>query len=785
MLSILTLIETDPHSDNVECLIALVKTLRPNSPENGEDAVNKVHTLIHTLQQNPNYSYALRHYLLRVYATRRQTSLYTDIGILPNAGFFTELFQRMAYRILPPALDETYLRDCLDRVLPFETDYVWLNAISTDTWLSLIAVLLPSHDEPSFNSNLSATKQVSDSANVDKTIDNKTIVRQATKVINDTNTNDVLDRSNTIAELLDATQTLSYRISAMGLEPSLIRLYPEMEDFESPFLMQNVELHQYLAGYRRLLNGEGAIINRSNDDHNPDLNAIKSTANDNMSGEEMTVSKLIEDAKHLQVMLDQCNDVVIKIRKNALKKGTSVALTYLLVRLDQSIARLRKLLTLVEVGEVHNSQDFPPLPQLEMLRQITSAAQDDGALIVDIPTLSLVTPAQIGKRIAAVTLARELVEAHNRKYAVRELFASNINLLARNITENASRTGEHYIAEDRSEFIAMFRSAAGAGLIIGFMAMMKILYSYIRAAPLVEAFLFSMNYSAGFMLIHVLHFTVATKQPAMTASRIAVGLHSKDSRHIDIDSLVDLLVKVFRTQFIAVTGNLLMVFPVAYLISVGWLHLFGHHLVTADKAQHLLHDLDPFHSLALFHAAIAGVCLFMAGLISGYYDNRALYTHMAKRLERARWLRKILGKTRLSNVAHYLESNLGGLMGNFYFGILLGTIGTVGFMIGLPIDIRHITFSAANFAIALVGLDNHMGWQMAVRSIVGILAIGTINLWVSFSLALFVALRSRQVQFRQGLPLAKAILSRFLRRPIEFFIPPKDAAPDIQSKPVA
>ncbi|MGS0743583.1 recombinase, partial [Glaciimonas sp. GG7] len=211
-----------------------------------------------------------------------------------------------------------------------------------------------------------------------------------------------------------------------------------------------------------------------------------------------------------------------------------------------------------------------------------------------------------------------------------------------------------------------------------------------------------------------------------------------------------------------------------WLISVGWLHLFGHHLVNPDKAQHLLHDIDPFNSLALFHAAIAGACLFVAGLISGYYDNRALYTHMAKRIERARWLRTMLGAERLSKVAHYLEANLGGLMGNFYFGILLGTIGTIGFMVGLPIDIRHITFSAANFAIALVGLDNHLDWHIAVRSVFGILAIGTVNLWVSFSLALFVALRSRQVRFQQSVPLAKAVFARFMQHPIDFFMPPKE-----------
>ncbi|KAF3999426.1 site-specific recombinase [Glaciimonas immobilis] len=772
MLTSIKLIEADPFSDNVDYLSTLVKTLRPPEPDDHLTATQNVRALLDLLRNDPASASALRHYLLHLYASRRQTSLYTDIGILPNAGFFTELFQRMSYRVLPPALDEAYLRDCLDRVLPAETDYRWINAIPTEDWLGLIEILYDAAPNTADNINhgivdLASTK--ADSATAKE-------APQVTNVVRD-----LRDRRKTITELLEAMQTLSYRISAMGLEPSLIRLYPEMEDMESPFLMQNVEFHRYLAGYRRYLEGEVTIanVNGATAEYGNDAQSKADTT----PTRQQSAAALIQDAKHLQVMLDQCSDVVIKIRKNALKKGTSVALTYLVVRLDQSIIRLRKLLMLADVEDVVIASENGQ--KIDQEAEAPSTCSNTEKLTANVPSNLSVSPEQIAKRNAAITLARELIEAHNRKYAIRELFASNINLLARNITENASRTGEHYIAESRSEFSAMFRSAAGAGVIIGFMAMMKILYSYLRAAPLVEAFLFSMNYSTGFMLIHVLHFTVATKQPAMTASRIAAGLHSKDNRNIDIDSLVDLIVKVFRTQFIAVTGNLVVVFPVAYVIGVTWLHMFGHHLVTPDKAQHLLHDLDPLHSLALFHAAIAGGCLFIAGLISGYYDNSALYTHMAKRIERVRWLRKLIGQERLQKVAEYLESNLGGLMGNFYFGILLGTIGTVGFMVGLPIDIRHITFSAANFAIALVGLDNNMGWQTAVRSVLGILAIGTINLWVSFSLALFVALRSRQVHFRQGLPLAKAILSRFCRRPIDFFIPHKDVAPEAESNSVA
>jgi site-specific recombinase len=324
----------------------------------------------------------------------------------------------------------------------------------------------------------------------------------------------------------------------------------------------------------------------------------------------------------------------------------------------------------------------------------------------------------------------------------------------------------------------MFRSAAGAGLIVGIMAMITIFVNHLHAAPLVEAFLLSLNYSLGLILIHVLHFTVATKQPAMTASRIAAELHSRDGRNIDLDSLVELITKVARTQFIAVLGNIAMAFPTAYLLAWGYFYLQGQNIVTPEKAVHLLHDINPLHSLALFHAAITGVCLFVVGLISGYYDNKSVYANIRPRIEQLSWLRRLLGKNRLKKFAAYIESNLGGLMGSLNFGIMLGSIGTLGFMLGVPIDIRQITFSAANLALSICSLDNRISWQIAVTSMLGILSIGMINLLVSFSLALFVALRSRQVTFDQWPALLKGLLMRFLKAPLDFILQPKNSVKD-------
>ncbi|MCS0633120.1 site-specific recombinase [Telluria mixta] len=698
MLSILELL--DPDSDRIDLLVDLVDRLRPRRASDHDYARAQVRTLTQLLKGHPGQAWTLRRYLTRLLETRRHTSLYSDVGILSNDGFFTELKKRIAYRILPPALDDLYLSDTLDRVLCREDDYQWIRAVPNADWLELFDV-------------------VANAAPPEDAADESAESSRARKVV--------------LAGLLDAIRTLSCRVCALGLEPRLIHAHMEIEEVDSPFLMQNIEANKYLDDYGRLMAGEVDTM---------------------------------EDARHLLVMLDQCEDVVLKIRRGALASGTSVALTYLLVALTQSIDRLRKLLFLVDT-----SGELPSAPTVDVETLANEATPPTE------PPTSL-------RRAAAVDLAQELAEAHNTKYEVRGLLRDNIDLLARNVTENASRTGEHYIAERRADLRGMFASSAGAGIIIGVMALIKILISYQHRAPLIEALLYSLNYAAGFMLVHVLHFTIATKQPAMTAARIASALHDtaqrgggrpgSSRRQVDVDSMAALVNKVFRTQIVAVLGNLATVIPVAWAIALAWYWIFGTHLVNPVKAEHLIEDSHPWHSLALLHAAIAGVWLFVSGLVSGYYDNKAMYTRMGQRVQQLRWLRRLLGEARRARFARYVEDNLGGLMGNFVFGVLMGITGTVGYLLGLPLDVRHVTFSSANFAIGFVGLGQQLDPDTIAITFLGIALIGMVNLLVSFGLALWVALRARKVRFRHGFLLLRALGRRLRAAPLDFFIGPRD-----------
>lgn len=496
---------------------------------------------------------------------------------------------------------------------------------------------------------------------------------------------------------LAALRVLAHRVSALGLESEFVRNYPAVEDFESPFLALSNETEHFVRHQREHMQGlrEDCI-----------------------------------DHLQMQVLMAQCHDTLRKVRRQASEQGVSISLTYLLVRLEQSLQRMTLMLSFIA-----GSKDLQPMLLARFLKTMS--------------------------------------HAERQSRSIRALFSRNTELLARNITEHASETGDHYVTSNAAGFFNMWRSASKAGFIVALMALLKILSVRLALAPFGQAFIYSMNYSLGFMLIHLIHGTIATKQPAMTAAYIAASLEDIPDRTAErqLEKLALLCINVFRSQLVAIAGNIGIAFPVALLISMAWLWGNGSNPASPDKALHLLEELSPIDSLAIFHAAIAGFFLFLSGIISGYYDNQAIYSRTPERLAALGIFRR-LSVVRRQRLAAYLRHNLGALAGNFYFGLMLGSMGTVGFILGLPLDIRHIAFASANFAYALVGLDFNIGWQVWLKSLIGIAAIGLTNLGVSFALALMLALKSRGVQFRLWLPLLKLILQHLRKHPRDFFWPP-------------
>ncbi|WP_216933809.1 MULTISPECIES: site-specific recombinase [unclassified Acinetobacter] len=639
-------------------LIELVERIRPEDSRNTEEIEAKFNAFIRALLLTPNAVATLQTFTLRIINRYKQTGLFSDTGILSLDGFWNQLNQRIGAHILPLIPDHQQLQELFRKVFYHRTDKYWLDYFDAADWQRLFSILNQGH------SNQTEKTRIKD-------------------------------------ELIKALTILSYRISGIGLHPEFINAQPELMEYESPFLVQNREINEFIQEYKKRYNTVALV-----DSITP------------------------PDASQALVMLEQCHDVAAKVRRSTRRIGVSVSLTYMLALLEQCLERVEILLNMV---------------------------MDDDDLRYQ----------SIGLFIADIT------EAIYSERSVRALLATNSELLALQVTENASKTGEHYVSTDKQGFLAMYKSAAGAGVIIAIMATLKTLMARVSMAPLMQAFSYSMNYSLGFMLIHVLHFTVATKQPAMTAAALAATVQQrKGSKMAQIAELAALIVNIIRTQFVAILGNISIAIPVAALIALSWDYALHEPLMTHAKAAKTLHDLNPFTSLAIPHAAIAGVCLFLSGLLAGYFDNMAVYRKVGPRLKADVRLAQIMGQERLLRFADYIERNLGALAGNFLFGIMLGSMGTLGFILGLPLDIRHIAFASANFIQGLLNI-NGPDIGLIVVSFLGVLLIGLTNLFVSFTLTIIVALRARRVRFEQWKPLAKLVMTHFLTRPSDFFWPPK------------
>ena len=503
--------------------------------------------------------------------------------------------------------------------------------------------------------------------------------------------------------ILNAIIILSYRISGIGLHPDLMESYPQILNYSASFVAQNQEAVLFVNQYRQA----------------HELDTLT----------DITPEKAVDPAP-LLVMIEQCEDIVATVRKRIYKTGISIRLTNMMLRLDQSLQRMRILTELVT--DDYNKRD-----------------------------------------LAVIELIQTLITTANRRYSIGYLIDNNTKLLSRKVTENASRVGEHYISTDKAGYQKMFKKASIGGFFIAFMATMKILAYHLALAPMGRAFINSMIYGLGFVFIHVIRGTVATKQPAMTAAAIASTISdSSGKKSHQLTKLSELVVDILRTQFIAIMGNVMVAIPVALIISFAWLQYTGTPMIDTEKAGHLLHDLDPFRSLALPHAAIAGVYLFLSGLIAGYYDNLAVYNHVGARIQRHKLLKFLLPKSWLQRLGGFVEANLGAIMGNFLFGVFLGSTATIGFIFGLPIDIRHIAFASANLAHGLFNMSaDDISWSVILLSILGVALIGMVNLIVSFSLALFVALRSKEVRFFEWGRLTKLVFGHIISHPSDFFWP--------------
>ena len=253
----------------------------------------------------------------------------------------------------------------------------------------------------------------------------------------------------------------------------------------------------------------------------------------------------------------------------------------------------------------------------------------------------------------------------------------------------------------------------------------------------------------------------------MTAAHLSSAIEREGRSGANPRTVVELATQVIRTQFVSIIGNVTVALTVAWALASAYAQWAGVPLVNWRESRGILDALHPFAGFALAHAAIAGVWLFLSGLIAGYFDNRFDLLHLDKRLEHHPLLARLLPARLRARLAVWLKHHYGALWGNFLFGCLLGGTSLLGYLLGLPIDIRHVAFAAAN--LGFVGVANLPTLAIYVLFV---LMIGAVNLAVSFALAMTVALRARGLRMQNGRGILRALWGKLSVAPWEFVLPP-------------
>ena len=432
--------------------------------------------------------------------------------------------------------------------------------------------------------------------------------------------------------------------------------------------------------------------------------------------------------KQIKVYLEQCLDFVTLAFKNSAKYGISS-------KINQSLLKIRQQLN--RMSDIH---------QVMVIDGEDDVVRKSKQLFFNI------------------------LNYKSHKNNLLDLISDSTRLMSHLITNHTAETGTHYITNSRRDYMTMFLKASGGGIIVGCLVVLKLFYGSLPGSDFSHAILYAFNYAMGFIMIYLMSFTLATKQPAMTAATMAKVLSEGENTRKNYVDFAHLVSKVFRSQFIAFMGNVILAFPVALAIIYGLDVLFQQNFA-AEKASSILQDHDPFQSKAIFHASIAGFFLFISGIISGNIGNSSVFFHIPKRIAKNPFLNYFLGKKSAQNISDYYAKNAAGIISNFWFGVFLGITGPVGLFLGLDLDIRHITFAAGNIALGFYGKGFEVDTYTVVISVITVFLIGFFNFAVSFGLSMILAFRSRKVNFGEVTEIYKEIFRYFMKNPLRFFLP--------------
>ncbi|MGI4777967.1 MAG: site-specific recombinase [Janthinobacterium lividum] len=367
-------------------------------------------------------------------------------------------------------------------------------------------------------------------------------------------------------------------------------------------------------------------------------------------------------------------------------------------------------------------------------------------------------------------LVGRLVTAGGERASIRALIASNSSMLAAKVTERSAETGEHYITRDRAAYLRMLRQAAGGGALTTLTVLMKFAILGIGLTAFWGGFWVGAMYAASFVAIQLLHLTLATKQPAMTAPAMAARLRDIKAAGA-VDAFVDEVTHLVRSQVAAVLGNVGVVVPVMIGICMLAGRALGHSPLDAAHADQTLKSLS-LAGPTLLHAAFTGLLLFAASIVAGWTENAFVLHRMDSALRYNPRIGTVLGAARARRWADFMRTHISGFASNISLGFMLGLAPTFLAFFGIGLDVRHVTLSAGQVAAAAASIGLPVLHQPALWwAVASLPLIGAVNVSVSFYFAFRLALRAHSVSRFDRSRIRAALRTRWRRRAVSFFLP--------------
>lgn len=432
-------------------------------------------------------------------------------------------------------------------------------------------------------------------------------------------------------------------------------------------------------------------------------------------------------------LLEECRVLIQEISKQLESRGVSIALVYQLDLMKSLVQRMQTLMTLLVEKEIssHFVRNF----------------------IV------------------------QMMQENMRTKSLRALVGDNVTLLAKKIVESSAKKGHHYITRDRKEFLYMFKSALGGGALTALTTVLKFGAGMLPLSLFASGFLASLNYSISFACLQLLGWTLATKQPAMTAAALAAKMNDLGTSKGQ-ENLVDEIVNILRSQFAAISGNILAVIPATLILCTLFFGLAGHHFLSETKAAGTIHSFSILGPTP-FYAVLTGGILFLSSLVSGWTENWIHLRRIPLIVQQNRRLHYVFGSNWVQKLALFIDNQIPALAGSVALGFFLGMIPALGIFLGLPLDVRHVTLSTGSLVVASMnrGLETLQTWPFWL-AVLGILSMAVFNLLVSFFLATLLAVRAQRITGPHRNLVFRKLLRRFKQKPLSFFLPSKQRLQD-------